>query len=420
MSSIVPRRLYRALQPTGPLFQLAVGGDTYSDDEITSVTIKRGGQDSGGGITPSTLEVQLPSRQGVASGAATALDLTSYGADLLATLCGVSASQVRARFAGRVGRQTITDEASRSTKAGRQTTTMKAASWTAQLSHVNRTYACPKSQGVATMLTNLLTSPMLPAMTAPSIKVGGGELGFVAAAQDITFRDLDKWTTTIGVTIRETRAGARQILGHAQRNRDALAALDTVPPLTRSQALSPATWEQPSEVIPENQHVKWGSTAPLGYREQTFGDYDNPNVPVADHDLTHVYWSTTNDAQPVQEGYRLRATLWDKVYRLPSVTVDLLYLVTSPRDYHRAQAAYLLALEVGDPVYLSGDWHSNLRGICYAVGIDERITGTKWELTLSLASSYATTGFASPDVPARVWDSSTYQWNQDMQSWDQH
>jgi hypothetical protein len=84
----------------------------------------------------------------------------------------------------------------------------------------------------------------------------------------------------------------------------------------------------------------------------------------------------------------------------------------------RRPGTRLLVLEAGSPIYLSGDWHHQLQGIHFAVGITETITGAGWTLNLELAPSYHVVGSISPTVPARVWDSATYAWSAESRTWN--
>src|SRR5690606_8168113 len=102
---------------------------------------------------------------------------------------------------------------------------------------------------------------------------------------------------------------------------------------------------------------------------------------------------------------------WNRLFRLPSIEVDLLYLLSSGRPYHVQQAGMLLALNAGDPIGLSGDWQPSLRGIHVVTGIDETINNNEWTLKLSLIPHATVFGSASPAVPALVWDSATYAWD---------
>lgn len=404
-----PGRLYRRLEPTQPLFRLTTEqGSDLRDGAITGVTIKRGDGSPGGGVTPSTLEVGFSGYAAIQSGNHCSLDLTPYGAGLLSDRLGPSASFMQSRFSGRIGRQTVDD------RGRRQTTTILAASWTAQLGRVAKTYTPTAGTPVSTVISQLMTHPALPRLSAPTRMAPQDHYGVVHADEDEqSWSDIDRWTSTLGLTVRETRAGGRQLLSHQQRYDDALDRMSSRIPVIRAQALAPAKWQQDTEGIARNQRLTWGSGA--GTNSDEWGDTSDPAAVVVDHDLTHARFN--NEDQPRAEGYRLRALEWETGYSLPTVEIDLLHLITSPRQYDRDQASELLVLEVGDPIYLSGDWHHQLQGIHFATGLTETVTGNAWSLTLTLAPAHVVVGEVSPTVPARVWASATYPWRDESRTW---
>lgn len=410
MARSKPGRLYRKLQPEQPLFRLTIeDGTDLRDTTLTGVTIKRGDGSPGGGVSPSTLEVGLSGFASIRSGLHCSLSLTTYGAQLLNGSVGATASLIQPRFSGRIGRQHVDD------RGRRQQTTLLAASWTAQLARVRKTYTPTIGENVATVVSELMTSPALPRLSAPTRMATPDQYGTVHKVEDPqTYGDISKWTSDLGLTVRETRAGGQQILTHAQRWADALDRMDRSIPVIRAQALAPAKWQQDSEGIPRNQHLTWGAGA--GTNSATWGDLSDPYAVTVDHDLTHARFN--NEDQVRAEGFRLRALEWESAYAIPNVEIDLIQLITSAKKYDRDQAARLLTMNIGDPIYLSGDWHNNLQGIHFITEVTETITGNGWSLSLSLAPAQIVVGSVSPTVPARVWDSATYPWSDESRTWN--
>lgn len=405
-----PSRLYRRLKPTAPLFQFTTEtGTDLRDDYITGVTVHRGAGDPGGGVAASTLEVGLSVFGTVQSGRHCELNLTTYGAQLLAGLVDTDAALIRPRFYGRMGKQSVDD------RGTRQFTTMLASSWTAQIGRVAKSYTPPVGTNVATVISELMTSPALPRIPTPVRAAAPGQYGTVHTETDaLSGSDLDRWTAGLGIKVRELRSGQSQIYTHAQRWASALDAMASWVPVVRSQALAPAEWQQDTDVMPRNQRVTWGSG--VGTNSDVWGDVTDSHALVVDHDMTHARFG--DETQPRAEGYRLRALEWESAYSIPKLEIDLLHLITSERQYDRDQARRLLNMHEGDPVFLSGDWHSHLQGIHFATEITETISPSGWNISLSLAPSHLVVGEVSPTVPARVWDSATYPWSDESRTWN--
>lgn len=403
-------RLYRKLQPERPLFRLTLeDGTDLRDDRLTGVTIKRGDGSPDAGVSPSTLEAGLSVFAGVRSGQHCEMSLTTYGAQLLGDLTGATPNVVQPRFVGRIGRQHVDD------RGRRQMTTLMGASWTAQLARVRKGYTPSVGENILTVISELMTSAALPRLSPPTRLASGDQYGTVHQAQDPqTYSDIGRWTTDLGITVRDTRAGVQQMMTHPQRWEDALTRMSTRIPIIRSQALAPAQWEQSSEGIPRNHRVTWGYGT--GTDTGLWGDDDDLKAVVVEHDLTHARFN--NEDQVRAEGYRLRALDWETGYSIPEIEIDLLHLITSTRQYDRDQAAELISLEVGAAVYFSGDWPIQLQGIQFVTGVSETISGTGWSLNLSIAEAATVVGTGTPTVPARVWDSATYPWDDESRTWN--
>ena len=403
-------RLWNRLGATQPMFRIWNSrGVGLNDHEVKSIKISRGSAEPEDGIHTQTMEFETTAFDPVRAGEPIVVDLTTYGTQRLQALCGAREHIVKPRFSGRIGKQTVND-----VQAGNQHTTFSCASWEAQLNNIDAAKHYTAGESVSAWIMRLgnghgVGMPVLPDWTAPAPASHYGHVR-VSSEQPVTFKDeFDKWTKDIGLYIQTRRDGTNHILSHQYRWDRALANLDGIYyPITRSQAISPATWEQPAENIAMNHRVDWWG--PDGATYQRWGpDPDNINYAYENYDLTHVRW-WTNDQQPVNTGktYYNRNVLVQ--YRLPSLTFDILRLLNSPYVSHRDQARQLLELEPGDPVYLSGDWYGQLQGVSFAVGIDESITADGWDITLNLADSREVVGEVSPVVPARTWESASYRW----------
>lgn len=416
-------RLYRKLRACGitaaSIFTVYLGGQgLLQSNEITSITIHRGKSQRGGGVDPSTIEVGTtrPPVQEASAKLITA-ELSDMAATELAAhlsdMSSVTAEDLKTRFHGRIGKVSVEDEAKR------RLTTYMGASWITMLNYVGRKITPAKDQTLFSVIGNLgnyLDSPY-------GIEfLWRGTPDKLAAAQDpVRWSDgIGKYATDVGILVRANRNGKYEVqtIGYRKELADTL--LPIRPPLTRSQAISPASWEQPNESVGVEITyfaVNAATGAPLQQLVGTEGGVERIREPL---EIDWKYVATTPNGELYREALGQVQERNPINYGIPSITIDLLYLLTSDKPYHRWQAAHLLAMEVGDPVFFSGDWPGLVNGVQYAEGITETITPDKWELTLTLLSYQQVTGWApSPTVPALVWESANYPWDNETRKWDE-
>lgn len=407
-----PGRLYRKLDwLPKPLFAVQTNNiGTVTDDEIQSIVITRGKSDNSGGVNPATVEIHLANNKVAKANEMIGVVLRNVVTTALAakfTADPAVPAYIRDRFQGRVGKQQMED-------TGKQpTNTIMGASWSAQLSYSPDVHSVPSGTSMETLLTRILR-PSYLAYRIPVTALG---------AYDSTFGDstgkysdlIGKYAADIGILVRDTRAGALEILPMEYRRDRALAGMPTSSPLTRSQAISPASWVQPNEQPPVEYRltyrdaanvVKTIVTSPTGAVTGT--------APVEDLDWTY-FRAYTGQWFYV---HGMRSSGFDDRFRLETVTIDLLHLLSSPWPYHWEQAGYLLKLQVGDPVYLGADWPNPLKGVHFAEGIREEIDSDTWQITLSLIRFRELTGEeATGTIPARVWDQAAYPWDTETRKW---
>lgn len=406
-------RLYRKLNPTASLFRFNTsGGLLLGDESIQSIAINRGQDSPGGGVHPSTLEVAVNGLYTtIRNGESCELALTGYGSELIAGLIGADASIIQPRFTGRIGQQEIED------RGRSQTTTYLGSSLSAQYPALSTKHTATKGEAVTDVIKRLMTPVAVPSPT-PVNMATPGTYGTVwtVPTEPGTYSDLiTQYTEDLGILVRETRSGTPQILNHKQRHDSAIAGLANSIPLTRSQAISPATWKQSNDTRPRNYRLIYTGSGG-GQVSAIYGDPADTAAEVVDLDMTHIQF--LDPVQAEREAFARRARDWVSSYSIPSITIDLLYLISSPFEYHRLQAAKLLQMQVGDPLYFSNDWINQLRGIQYSTGITESISPDSWTFEISLAPSHVVTGEISPDIPARAWESATYPWADETRSWD--
>lgn len=406
-----PGRLYRKL-PTlpKPLFSVASASIGSRDDEtVSSITIHHGKAGPGGGVSPSTCEVSFSDYAPGKSGENLTVSLTSNAATSLGTLVGQGAGGIGPRFTGRTGKQYVDDRGNY-----RRQSSLTAASWSAQLTDSPQKFSFAPGTDIGTLLTTIMEPTHLTQMNV--VTQGTFDHTWVAVT-DQTYGDLiGKFAGDIGILVRDTRVGRTDVLPMPYRRDNALAKVATSPPLVRSQALSPAVWEQPNEGVPvvyrlKRRDVNGNETTEITSPDGTIDGTE----PVEDLDWTY-FREYTDQWFYI---HAMRSQGFDDRFRISKITIDLLHLLSSDRSYDRQQAGRLLILNPGDPVFFSGDWPGTLRGIHFAEGITERIDSNTWELDLELVNFRETTGQHPPSIPARVWESATYPWNDEARKWDE-
>lgn len=401
-----PGRLYRTLKPTQPIFQFTYGDKTITDDQIRSVSIHHGGDP----LTPSTLEIPTTEFDWVNTGKSCQLTITDHGMDRLKSITGDILGGAAPRFTGRVGRQTVDDRG-----GSKWLTTFYGASLSAQYPRMSQTWSFDAGTYIDTMLRTVMqpAAVVSPPLETPVANYRYGQLA--EPLTNVRFSDItDKYINDLGFTYRELRDGRPQLLTHDYRHQAALEGMNQAYPLSRSQAISPATWEQRNEVMSRGVRVQW-----LDENSQlkSFTTGGNPGSETLEVDMTHALFS--DNTQPIGQARALNARERTTSYELPEITIDLLYLLSSPYLYHKQQAANLLRLHIYDPVYFSGDWLYNLRGISYVEEITENIGPDEWTLIFKLAPSENITGEYSPQIPARTWEQSVLAWGEETRQWAQ-
>lgn len=420
-------RLWRRLGLTKPLVNVWSETDSefaMNDHDIASITINRGSSSGGFGTQEHTMEVNSVVPRGVRTTQPIHYDLTTYGANRLVELIGGDPSWYRNRYFGRIGRQTIDDSGGISDPS-KWHTNFYCSKWQSQLENSDRVGNQIGGHLVMYLFKHFMNPDVsgldfIPPAEYPSLDEHYGWMSNTYELDEakIPYSEFSrKYFTDPGYYVQNTRYGADRVLTIQYRWSQAQARLETQIPITRSQAISPAQWEQPNENQPSNHYVAWRDAN--GHRSAITGpDPNDVRVPRVDHDISYIRWAS--DYQPTQMMYAsYGAERTDAGYRIPSITVDLLRLIDSPFHAHRLQARQLLRLEMGEPIYLSNDWHPYLRGIHFAVGLNEKISADRWDLEISLMPSIGVVGFWTPEIPAAMWDSARYPWQDETRRWDE-
>lgn len=419
MAIFKPSRLRRVLNPiigTGPMFTLYTPSFSAYEDDITSITMNRGTSGRNVGHNPSTLEVGMVGRRDeLATGDAMRLYLREEQASALAAFIGATTASIMQRFYGRLGVIGVDD-------TGRKFhTDASGSSWMTQMNYSPAKFAPSADELLSTLYVD---------MTKSNQPIRGIDFGTVLGAVNIThymagetqvFKDgIGTYAADIGIFFQERRDGKTYAYSHTSRIAlvNALVSDPSVYPLMRSQAISPGRYEQPNERPAKRvEYTVHNATGGLTTRVAEIENHTGELREIEVVDWSH--WRASNDQNQLNlEAY---ARVYDssaRLYRLPTINVDLLLLLRDGRDYARNIVRQMLELEVGEPVFLSGDWPPKTQGVHFADGITETIGPDEWTITLSLVPHAAATGQPGPTVVPRAWDSANYQWKTETRKWD--
>lgn len=410
-------RLWKRLGANRPIFSVwseERPGDILDDRHITSITLNRGS--SVFGEQEHTIEVSTITYNSTWVDLPIHCDLTTYGMDRLNAIIGVY-DAIRPRYFGRVGKQTIDDD-------GKWKSTYFGSKWQRQLSNSDRVGNQISGKPVKYLYDHFMnpSDPRLaytppPQFSSPSPDYGVMVNDYDLGTAKIPYSDFSrKYFTDPGFYVQNMRIGADRVWTLKRRWEIAQSKLPTMIPLTRSQVLSPSQWGQPNEDHATNHRIVWRQGGQTQYYF-VGPDVNDVRIPITDHDISYIQFPDRYQAEHLGfVSYGQERT--DAPWRIPTVEIDLLRLITSPAPSHRSQARQLLALEMGDPIFLSGDWHPSLQGVHFATGITEKISANEWRITLLLDPSIAAVGAWSPAVPARTWESAQYPWNDETRKWD--
>lgn len=410
-----PGRLYRALTPPSPLFSLTMtGGDRYDDDDITEITINRGDASTLAGMQPSSLEVDLAGKSTKRmTGKTVTLNLTTAGRSLLANITGKPSAYFYERFVGRAGTFKYVD----SPRTAQQTTKIMAGSWAAQERNSGKRLAIVgKNQPISEILGRVLYRA---GRTYTYTARGDFERTGIEF-DNAGFDDIwGKLADDIYIPAPVKRNGTLAAVSLPQLFTETQERLTTQPHLTRSQVLSPVDWEQPNEVNSELYSFLHTNSDGVVIRQDLQYTWSGSNIP--DYDVTEIDWkqlrlNDTGHFLYAARGYIMREA--SQRWFLSGVTIDLIRLFKSDNPYDREVAGFLLTLEVGESVNLSGDWPIDVSGVYFAAAIKEHITKDDWTLEISLLPFLWVFGEQSPVVPPRVWDSFAHPWDEEARNWN--
>lgn len=419
---IRPGRLRRtlAINSTESLFELFIeDAGTYTADQFGEVSISHGSSGPEGGVTVPTMSATVADSFPARAQRQVRLRLSDALATRITAGTPYTAANIRDRFRGRMAADTIHDYGD----GNRRTTDIQCTSWIALLRNSARTVPFYANGLILASLRTLIAHPSLSNSGRLSVlypDTAHSDRTF--EAESLTFSDaISKYCADLGILAQVRRDGDVSLLPITKRREILQERIASQWPILRSEALTPATWTQPIET-PSVRYELLHLTD-----QDTVFRWEWPLPPGADTgvlvETEEVDWS---NIRTITENYRAYMDALNHRtntirHTLNSITIDLLMLLKSSRAYDRRIAAQLLVLHEGDPIYLSGDWPTAIRGPYLVTGIKEQITSQQWTLELDLGHPRNVLGLADneiPAVPPKVWDSAYTAWNETAVPWD--
>lgn len=418
MVTYKPGRLHRAFAPitgTLPLFTVNFGSYSVNDTGIHSIVINRGAQGRNVGHNPSTCEVSVTGRRDdFLTGSLLRVVIPTGVAGLIGGFVGAGAADILTRFRGRLGAIGIDD-------TGRKfTTTVTGSSYLTQMNYSPASFTPRAQQSLVSILRDMAKADEPIRGIDFNSQLGLTNIVQFQAGEPMLFQDgKDTYAADIGILLQERRDGSTRAWSHESRKANVLAALPFQWPLMRNQAIAPGHYEQANER--PARRVQFEITNSAGGVATRTAEISNPTGELVETEKVDwsIFQTAALDNQLENEAYARVYGSSARLYTLPTVKVDMLALIKVASEYSKRIARQILLLEVGEPIFLSGDWPTRLRGVHFADGIKETITPDEWSFELSLIPHAAAVGSVSPDVPAKAWDSAIKAWNEETQEWDQ-
>lgn len=419
-----PGRLHRRLSGAGaPLFEVQTDVGLFGDDDIQSLTITRGEASPWPGISPSTLEFDVAGAPYARSNTDVTVRLTSYAASKFAYGPTLAAA-IRDRFSGRRAQVAVEDVAWKAGVVQKFNSTFSASSWTSLIRNTARLVNVTAGQNIGSELVFAWNHPALAGKQPVYYPALNNFPTAYATEPGLSITDISgKYGNDLGIFFQHLRAGGLRLM--PQGYRDAIMRERVVADFSilRSHTLSPAQWSTGIDEQSVQYKVIRRTSGGVPY-EQVWPLPTGANaVMLEDEDIDLLHILPTS----VHETFRYIANAKNNQanssrQEIESIRLDMILLLSSDKPADRMVAAQVLALEAGDPVFLSGDWPQAVRAPYFANQIKETVNSDTWEIELTLFHPSDVLGlFESqvPDVPARVWDSAAYPWNTETRTWNQ-
>lgn len=413
-----PSKLYNRLKDAPkPLFVVTDGTNNLDDNEVSSISTHHGGSIEGS-YTPGTASFTQPGLPKSQLSSGITISLSSAFSEWIDRRTGYAVPSTL--FTGRIGISEVEDRgAARKT---RHVTKISAASWGSLLPSSTRRVPANRGGKLNVLIAQAFSHPQL-----------GDRIPISAGAQssydevwepqaEVDFQTaVGKYGSDVGICVVQQSTGQVYIRTLEDLATYALRAVETVPAITEGQVLPSATWSQPIDVQAGPVHIRMlntaaGATYTMGWEPPTGSIF--PFEPIK-KDLTYI-----NSLTPSVSRYG-KALVWRNNYRrtgIEKVSIRIDHLLSSPNEYDREVAGYLLSIEPFSVITLAGDWHRIIRGAQVVVAFEHEINPDGWTLTIELTTfrnAFGLTDAEIPPVPARIWDQLDDElWDDQEREWD--
>lgn len=402
-------RLYRKLPPTStPFATVTIGNKIYDDKKIISIKINYGKRGNSLIAEIPTATIELSGKIPLAY---------NENVEISFNLPGITN-----RFLGRVGAQSINDISNK-----------KHISTIIATSHTIRLFRDESKFDAYNTVHTLAHAIGFMYDRATINKVPGGA-GYVSSAMwdkdyfrvgEYTSKDVLQIFEQLGIAVVHRRAGSCYYAHPKDRIKEMERALSTAYPLQRSEALSPATHEQPTSYIdarPRLIYYALGDDTPqyVDIFTKYFPDVEIPRL-TKDTEIRDFVYTTDSWKYPARINLMQNAV---KKWSTPSITVDML-LLKNGNSYNKKMFTQLANLEEGGFIVFSGDWDKELRGAKVVQGITETLNAQGWSIEFSLADPAAVIGYSEiydpmPAPRELTWAQQTGTWGNQTKKWGEY
>lgn len=417
-----PGRLHRKLSPDGlPIFRVVTDAGTFQDDSIQEISITGGNASASPDISPSVASFTAEGALNITRDTTVHIQLSDWFADIVATYGGGSAALIKDRFKGRKGLATTEDISWKIGKSSKFSTTVTSSSWTTLLRVAKRTTSPKANESMVTTLLRAANHPSIGARQPVDAPIVASFDSVFANDPDLNFTDcVSKYGTDLGTFLQQRRNGSLRFLSIGRRRQMLTEGVSSQMPVLRSQGISPAQW---------SQGIESASSQLINKRRLEDGSIFSQVWPLPDGTSPVILETQEIDmtqAKIMTENYRYQMNALNNQentgrMELESLKIDLIMLLSSSKSVDKKVGAQLLAMQPGDLIYLSYDWPVAIQAPYYANQITEKVTAKSWELELQLFHPRDVVGTFDgdlPEVPARVWDSAVYPWNDETREWN--